>query len=102
MQAGSEFAQGPVREVVEDEAPNAHIGLALRQGLEKIPAPPLDGRGQVPGPADQVEACDGCERKRGVDFPAERAFAGSQFENPGRGWVLPSKLAHKPAGVSKE
>ena len=87
--------------MVQDEAADAGIRVDAWQGLEKIPADPLDADRQVGGPLNQVETSYGGGGKRGLDFAAQVALAGANFDDPGWGRGLFFELSHDPSRVAE-
>ena len=102
MQARAKIAQGLLGKMVQDEAANAGIGVCFWQGLKEISPDPLDAARQGGGTLDQVEAGHGGGGKRGLDFAAEGALAGADFDDSGGGRRLFFELSHDPAGVAQE
>jgi hypothetical protein len=93
----AEVAQRFVGKMMQYEAAHAGIGVDIWQGLKKIPTDPLDADRQVGGPLNQVETGHGGGGERGLDFAAQVAFAGADFNDPGWGRGLLLELPHDPS-----
>jgi hypothetical protein len=87
--------------MVQDEAAHAGIGANIWQGMKKIPTDPLDAERQVGGALDQVESGHGGGGERDLDFAAQVALAGADFNDPGWGRGLCFKLSHDPSRVAE-
>jgi len=101
LQACAEIAQGFVGKMVQDEAAYTGIGVDVWQRLKKISTAPFDVHWQIFGPLDQVESGHGGGGERGLDFAAQVALAGADFNDPGGTRRLFFELSHDPSRVAE-